>query len=106
MDEEQGVRLLSEFAQYLDEQIVQPAVRHVSSALERSTPPEPKHPWEMFGEYLRDAAVLILIFVPIDLLIPKAINSQQPIQPKWLAVTLALSLLMLIGGMLAEGRKP
>jgi hypothetical protein len=58
----------------------------------------------MLGEYLRDAAVLILIFVPVDLLIPRSLNQQKPMEAKWLVATLALSLGMLILGIWAERR--
>ena len=36
----------------------------------------------MFGEYFREAAVLILIFVPVDLLIPKGEGQGRSISAK------------------------
>ena len=103
MDEE-TVEVLSSFAQYIDEQIARPAVAEIRSAL-RGLAPEPKSLAEMLGEYLREAAVLILIFVPIDLLIPKGEGQGHSISAKWLIATLALSLAMLGAGMWAERRK-
>jgi len=105
MDKEEAEAILDDFAQYLEEQIIAPAVEEISSAIESPAPPLPKHHWEMLGEYLREAAVLVLILVPIDLLIPRAINGQKPIGRQWVVLTLATSFLLLVGGMWAEGRK-
>jgi hypothetical protein len=105
MTEEEGVEILNDFAQYLDEQIASPAVAEIKSAVEGLNPHKPKSISEMLGEYLREASVLILIFVPIELLIPKPDSPQKSIEPKWLFVTLALSLAMLGVGIWAERRK-
>jgi hypothetical protein len=59
----------------------------------------------MFGEYFREAAVLILIFVPVDLLIPKGEGQGRSISAKGMAATLLLSLAMLGFGMWLERRK-
>ncbi len=105
MDDEELVQVLTDFAQYCDENIVRPAVHDFTTAVERLTPPEPKKRMqEMLGEYLRDAAVLVLIFVPVDLLIPRSLNQQKPIEARWLLATLALSFAMLVVGILAERR--
>jgi hypothetical protein len=104
MDEEEVVQLLNDWADYVDEQIIGPRTREITSTLEEINSHEPKRTWEMLGEYLRDAAVLILIFVPVDLLIPRSINQQKPMELKWLLATLALSLGMLILGIWAERR--
>lgn len=103
MDEDDVVQILDDFAEYLDEQIVRPAVDDVTAALEGIGRHTPKSTKEMLGEYLRDAAVLILIFVPVDILIPRYLNKQN-IQARWLVATLGLSLAMLILGMWAERR--
>ncbi len=100
MTEDEAVEVLDDFAQYLDEQIVGPAVAELTSALERLTP-EPRRTWEMVGEYLREAAVLVLIFVPLDLLIPKA----NYLQPKWVTLTLLLSFGTFALGAWLERRK-
>jgi hypothetical protein len=105
MIEEQLVEVLNNFAQYIDEQIAQPAVEEIKSAIEGLDPHRPKSFSEMFGEYLREAAVLILIFVPIDLLIPKGNGKSGSISPKGLIETFALSLALLAFGMWAERRK-
>jgi hypothetical protein len=104
MNDDEAVQLLNDFADYLDEQVIRPSVREITSGLENINSHEPKRTWEMLGEYLRDAAVLILIFVPVDLLIPRSINQQKPMEAKWLVGTLALSLGMLILGIWAERR--
>jgi len=105
MIEEDVVEVLNSFAQYIDEQIARPAVAEIKSAVEGLNPHKPKSLSEMLGEYLREAAVLVLIFVPIDLLIPKGESQRKSIDPKWLIATLALSLAMLGIGMWAERRK-
>ena len=53
----------------------------------------------MLGEYLREAAVLVLIFVPLDFLIPKGIKS------KGLALTLLLSIGAFFVGAWLERRR-
>ncbi len=105
MTEQEAVTILSEFADYLDQQIVGPATAELSLAIRTTT--RPKHGWEMLGQYLRDAAVLVLIFVPIDLLIPQ-LRTNQPVDRKWLievVVTLAVSGVLLSCGMWAERRE-
>jgi hypothetical protein len=102
MTEYEAVTLLGEYAEYIANDIVQPAVEYVTDAI-RAGPP-PKEPWEMLGEYLREAAVLVLVFVPIELLIPKIKNTNQ-LPMRWFVFTLALSLTMLFGGMWCERRK-
>jgi hypothetical protein len=103
MDRRDADDVLGEFARYLDEFIVTPAARDIISAVELAAPPAQKHPWEMIGEYLREAAVLVLIFVPIDLLIPK--DKPQSVSRLWLGLTLLVSLLMLLGGIWIERRE-
>jgi len=105
MNERELVQILDDFVEYLDEQIVRPAVHEVASAMVRFDPHEPKNTSEMIGEYLREAAVLILIFVPIDILIPRYSNLQKPISLTWLIATLVLSLAVLSAGMWRERRK-
>jgi hypothetical protein len=105
MDTDDAEEVLNDFADYLEEQIIAPAVEEIASAIDSPAPPVPKHYWEMFGEYLREAAVLVLILVPIDLLIPRAIEGQKPLGRQWIAATLLISFLLLVGGMWAEGRK-
>jgi len=105
MTEEELIEVLSNFTQYLDEQIVRPAVEEFRSAIEGLNPHKPKSFSEMFGEYFREAAVLILIFVPVDLLIPRGEGQGRSISARWLAATLLLSLAMLGFGMWLERRK-
>jgi hypothetical protein len=100
MTKDELVEVLDDFGLYLDEQIVAPAAAELASALERLIP-RPRHLSEMFGEYLREAAVLVLIFVPLDLLVPKA----NYLRPKWLALTLLLSLGAFSLGAWLERRK-
>jgi hypothetical protein len=103
MDEDEVVQVLDDFSEYLDEQIVRPAVDEITSALNEFNRHVPKSIREMLGEYLRDAAVLILIFVPVDILIPRYIN-KQTIAARWLFATLGLSIAMLVLGIWAERR--
>lgn len=98
MTEDEAVEVLDSFARYLDEQIVRPAVVDITLALEKFAP-KPKQIWEMLGEYLREAAVLVLIFVPLDFLIPKGIKS------KGLALTLLLSIGAFFVGAWLERRR-
>jgi hypothetical protein len=106
MSENELVEVLNNFSQYLDERIVGPAVAEIKPAIADLNPNEPKSFSEMLGEYLREAAVLILIFVPIDLLIPKGDGgTQKSIDPGWLFATLLLSLAMPLVGALCERRK-
>jgi hypothetical protein len=105
MMDEEAVELLNSFAEYIDTEIAQPAVAEIKSAIGGLNPHKPKRPFEMLGEYLREAAVLILIFVPVDLLIPKGNGQVKSISPKGLIATLVLSLAMLGFGMWAEQRK-
>ncbi len=105
MREEEAAQVLSDFAQYVDNYIIRPAVSDLAEIYRVPQEQAPKRPWEMIGEYLREASVLILILVPIDLLIPKAIDGKIPMQPRWLVLTLLLSMAMLFGGMWAERKR-
>lgn len=86
--------------------LAEEATRNLSQAiiyaaqLAKDTP-EPKSIAEMFGEFLRDAAVLILIFVPIDILWPE-ISKGQPLDRQVIEWTIGLSLGALLAGMLIE----
>ena len=90
MDDDEAVQVLDDFSEYLDEQIVRPAVDEITSALNEFNRHVPKSIREMLGEYLRDAAVLILIFVPVDILIPRYIN-KQTIAARWLFADFCLA---------------
>lgn len=61
----------------------------------------------MFGEYLRELAVLVVVFVPIDLLIPQLRGDQHLDRARLvrLLATIAVGLFFLSMGMLAERRK-
>ena len=97
MDKDEAVEVLSEFAQYMDEYIVRPAVPDIRAALEESH-------WKSIGEYLRDAAVLIIVFVPLDYFITRAAETHQPLPAKvWIGVA-ALSLILLIAGIACSRR--
>jgi len=97
MREDEAAALLDEYTEYLDEQIIRPSVASIVEAIERTERPKTvRHLW---GEYFREAAVLVLIFVPLELLIPRLLG--QPLNWKWLAslagrkwlVSLALTLI-------------
>ncbi|MFZ1138406.1 MAG: hypothetical protein ABR881_00830 [Candidatus Sulfotelmatobacter sp.] len=103
MNEDEAVQVLDNFAEYLDGQIIRPAVDDITSALSEVNRHVPKSIREMLGEYLRDAAVLVLIFVPVDILIPRYIN-KQTIAARWLLATLGLSAVMLVLGIWVERR--
>jgi hypothetical protein len=103
MREEEAVEVLDNFAKYLDEQIIRPAVDEITAALNEVNRHAPKSIREMLGEYLRDAAVLVLVFVPVDILIPRYAKGET-IAARWLFATLGLSAAMLIMGIWAERR--
>jgi hypothetical protein len=47
--------------------------------------PEPKHRAEVLGDFLREAAVLVLVFGPLDYLV------SRPFTPIWFGVILVVS---------------
>lgn len=106
MDEDYAVQILSDFADYLDQQIVRPAVAAISAATEKINPHRRKQNAEYWGEYLRESAVLIIVFIPIDLLIPRMVHPERPF-PYWWAWflgTLVISLaLMWLGIVVGRG---
>jgi hypothetical protein len=55
---------------------------------------------EMIGEFLREAAVLILVFVPIEFYKTKDISLS------WFLVIVGFSILMLISGVVLERIRP
>jgi hypothetical protein len=85
MREDEAAALLQDFAQYLDAEIAGPAVARITTAIEaeRQGPEEKQR--ERIAEYIRDASVLVLIFVPIDLLIPRLLEKNSPLA-LWLNV--------------------
>jgi hypothetical protein len=101
MYKDEAEELLTDFAQYLDEFMLPKAVGSIISSLNNPPSPKPKHPWEMIGDYLREAAVLVLALVPIDLLIPMLVKGEKP-NPKWIWITLLVSFLLLGLGIFAE----
>lgn len=103
MNNNDAVQLLDDFCEYLDEQIIRPAIDEIKAALDEINQHKPKSIADMLGEYLREAAVLLLIFVPVDLVIPRYLN-KQPLPAIWLLGTLALSLAMLALGIWVERR--
>jgi hypothetical protein len=103
MREEEAVEVLNDFAEYLDEQILRPAVNEITAALDGFNRHTPKSVREMLGEYLRDAAVLVLVFIAVDILIPRYTRGET-IAARWLFATLGLSLAMLVLGIWAERR--
>ena len=56
---------------------------------------------EMLGEFLRDAGVLILVFVPVDILWP-IFSKTATVDPKLIKWTLGLSVGSLVAGILIE----
>src|SRR5579859_6723383 len=104
-DRDELVEVLSDFADYLDQQIVQPAVRELTVAASRIEPNKNKRKEEFWGEYIRESAVLVLVFIPIDLVIPRLLDhSQKPFPYWWVWVigTLAVSLGLLWWGIRVE----
>lgn len=89
----------------LKRRIVDPALDQITVAIAKTE--IPKQPWEMFGEYLRELAVLVVVFVPIDLLIPQLRGDQHLDRARLvrLLATIAVGLFFLSMGMLAERRK-
>jgi hypothetical protein len=94
--------LLAEFAEYLQAEIIRPAVDAIrgtiADAVRASAEPETTR--KMWGAYFREAAVLVLVFVPIELLYPR-----RPYDRKWLgwfALTLVSSYILLRFGMWLE----
>ena len=56
---------------------------------------------EMFGEFLREAAVLVAVFMPLDQMV-----TQQRFTWVWICCTLLMSSTLLVTGMIVErGRK-
>jgi hypothetical protein len=51
---------------------------------------------EMLGEFLRETAVLVLVFVPLEF------YKNWPVSPYWIIGIVAFSLLMLLGGIALE----
>ncbi len=104
------VKLLAEYAEYLDEHIVRPSVASIVEAIDRTE--RPKTVRHMWGEYLREAAVLVLVFVPLELLGPKILGHSLTWNwvisaggKKWLgglAITLIGSYILMRWGMRLE----
>jgi hypothetical protein len=63
--------------------------------------PRAKTVLEMLGEYLREASVLIMIFVPVEILLPDYLSGKH-IDPRVLHGTIYLSLGALAAGILLE----
>jgi hypothetical protein len=97
MTEDEAVTVLSEFAQYLDEYVVRPAVEEIKAAAEQS-------PWHLFGEYLRDAAVLIIVFVPLDYFVTSAVEQKAPIPARFWAAVAGFSFALLLLGIWCSTR--
>jgi len=101
MTEDQAVTVLSEFAQYLDEYIVRPAVAEITTATREA---QRESRWHLFGEYLRDAAVLIIVFVPLDYFVTRAAEQHDPLPLRfWIKVAI-LSFILLLCGMWCSSR--
>jgi hypothetical protein len=56
---------------------------------------------EMIGEFLREAAVLVLVFVPLELNKPE---HQMPV--RWYFGIVGFSLFLLLGGIFLERIRP
>jgi len=56
---------------------------------------------EMLGEYLREASVLIIIFVPVEILLPQLMLGQS-VNKAVLRWTIGLSVCTLVAGILLE----
>ncbi|HXM23442.1 MAG TPA: hypothetical protein VN948_19455 [Terriglobales bacterium] len=87
--------------------VVEQATRNLSRAIVyaaqtlRDANNRSKSVAEMLGEFLRDAGVLILVFVPVDILWP-LFSKGQAIDPRLVKWTFGLSLGSLLAGMLVE----
>jgi len=103
-DRELLVEILSDFADYLDQQVVRPAVRDLTAAAEKIATEKPKREKEFWGAYIRESAVLILVFIPIDLIVPRLLDPAKPLHLWWLwsGGTLLLSLALLWFGIKIE----
>lgn len=64
--------------------------------------PERKSVTEMFGEYLREAAVLSGVFIPLD----RVIGQRAGLSWGYIWVTLAISVGLLLIGIFAERLRP
>jgi hypothetical protein len=53
---------------------------------------------EMFGDFLREAAVLTAVFVPMD----RIIGQRSDFTPNWFFVTALISASLLLAGILTE----
>ncbi len=114
MTDDQAAALLDDFVNYVEEHLVPRVLADVRTAIETVERREQEHRWwNRIGDYLREAAVLVLIFAPLDLLIPALLRTDgaRPAwlhSPKWIAVffvlTLCLSFGMLSIGIWLEGR--
>jgi hypothetical protein len=54
----------------------------------------------MLGEFLREAAVLVFVFIPLD----RAVNG-DPLTPRWVLAILAVPALLLACGIVIERRR-
>ena len=99
IDADELIDVLSDFADYLNDQIVQPTVEKLTSAKQVETP-EPTRDAELWGEYIREAAVLVLVFLPLDLLIPRLLDPGRSFPHMWIwfGLTLVLSIGLLVLG--------
>jgi hypothetical protein len=113
-DDDEGAVLLQQFAAYLDEHIVVPAVDRITAAIAaqaQARQTQQQRERERITEYIRDASVLVLIFVPVDLLIPRLLDKNSTLGI-WLttpshvieftAGVIALSFAMLRGALWLE----
>jgi hypothetical protein len=62
---------------------------------------EPKTMIEMFGEYLREAAVLSGVFIPLD----RVLGQKANLIWGYIWVTLSMSIILLATGIIAERYK-
>jgi hypothetical protein len=54
----------------------------------------------MIGEFLREAAVLVFVFIPLDLII-----NQRPLTPGWYVAIVVMPAAFLAGGVLIERKR-
>src|SRR5437660_11209977 len=103
-DREELVEVLSDFADYLDQQIVQPAVAELTAAAAQIDTQKPKRKAKFWGEYFRESAVLVLVFIPIDLIVPRLLDPDKAFPHWWLwvIVTVVMSFGLLRFGIWVE----
>ena len=88
-------------AQQVVRELARASFRAADHAAQTILAPRAKSVLEMLGDYLREASVLIIIFVPVEILLPDYLIGKA-IDPRVLRGTIWLSLSALVAGILLE----